>query len=72
MVFKGKEQSRRDDLLALGYMFYYFLSGGNLPWQGVQHDNRIKRYELVRKIKEETKFLDFGSGHPREFEVYTR
>ena len=70
--FQGKEQSRRDDLLAIGHMFYYFLSGGNLPWQGVKSSNVKKRYQLIGQIKEDTKLATLGYGHPREFETYTR
>ena len=71
-IFKGKEQSRRDDVLSLGHMFYYFLHNGNLPWQGVKSSNVKKRYQMIGQIKEETKLATLSYGHPREFEVYTR
>ena len=69
---KGKEQSRRDDLLALGYMFYHFVSGGTLPWAGIKDENRAKRYDAVFQIKRNTNLASLGSGHPHEFEIYTR
>ena len=69
---KGKEQSRRDDLLALGYMFYHFVSGGTLPWAGIKDENRAKRYDAVFQIKRNTNLALLGPGHPHEFEIYTR
>ena len=53
-------------------MFFYFLTGGNLPWQGVKSSNIKQRYQLIGQIKEDTKISTLGYGHPREFETYTR
>jgi len=42
---KGHEQSRKDDLEGLGYMFAYFLNGGNLPWMGVHSTVQEEGFE---------------------------
>merc|ERR1711945_7786 len=40
----GVSESRRDDLEALGYLFFYFIQG-SLPWQYIQEKNDRKREE---------------------------
>ena len=69
---QGKEQSRRDDLEALGHVFYYFLSGGNLPWQGVKCEDIRRRYQIIGHIKEETSVAEMGRLYPWEFSIYLR
>ena len=57
----GIEQSRRDDIEALGYMMI-FLMKGHLPWQGMVNSNPNKKYDKIKKLKINTKLEDLCLG----------
>ncbi|CAF0794215.1 unnamed protein product [Brachionus calyciflorus] len=67
----GKEQSRRDDLEALGHMFMYFLRG-SLPWQGLKADTLKERYQKIGDTKRSTPIEVLCQGHPEEFSRYLK
>ena len=59
----GREQSRRDDLEALGHVFLYFLRGG-LPWQGLKAATNKQKYEKIGEKKQTTAIKDLCDGYP--------
>jgi len=67
----GIEQSRRDDLEAIGHMFMYFLRG-SLPWQGLKAETLKERYQKIGDTKRSTTIDSLCEGYPEEFAIYLR
>lgn len=65
----GREQSRRDDLEALGHVFMYFLRG-SLPWQGLKAATNKQKYEKIGEKKQTTPIKELCDGFPEEFAIY--
>lgn len=57
------EQSRRDDMEALGHMFLYFLRG-SLPWQGLKADTLKERYQKIGETKRNTSIEELCGSFP--------
>jgi casein kinase 1 len=53
------EQSRRDDLESLGYIFFYLLRGG-LPWQGKRAATNKEMNEKIGVVKRLTHGIDLA------------
>jgi casein kinase 1 len=62
------EQSRRDDLEALGHVFFYFLRGG-LPWQGLKAATNKQKYEKIGEKKQTTPIPELVESYPRAYFV---
>ena len=68
-ALKGCEQSRRDDLEAIGYVLMYFLRG-SLPWQGLHVHKGEDRYKKILAKKRSTSAEELCLGFPNEFVEY--
>lgn len=68
----GVEQSRRDDLEALGYLLTYFFRGGKLPWMGFHIENTRERFRKIGQCKQLINIHKFCKDMPREFAIYFR
>jgi serine/threonine protein kinase len=66
---KGSEQSRRDDLEAIGHMFLYFLRGA-LPWSGLDAKTQEEKYRKICEKKETFPLPELCKGFPEAFQTY--
>jgi casein kinase I family protein HRR25 len=67
--FFNLEQSRRDDLEALGYVLLYFCRG-ELPWQGMRAKTKKEKYQKIMDKKIATTPDEICKTFPEEFIVY--
>mmetsp|Transcript_140424 Transcript_140424/g.365096 ORF Transcript_140424/g.365096 Transcript_140424/m.365096 type:complete len:276 (-) Transcript_140424:413-1240(-) len=66
---KGLEQSRRDDLEAVGHMLLYFLRS-SLPWSGLDAKTKEEKYRKICEKKETTDLVELCRGFPDAFRIY--
>eukprot|EP01063_Lacrimia_lanifica_P037440 TRINITY_DN7687_c0_g1_i1.p1 TRINITY_DN7687_c0_g1~~TRINITY_DN7687_c0_g1_i1.p1 ORF type:complete len:338 (+),score=78.54 TRINITY_DN7687_c0_g1_i1:95-1108(+) len=65
----GIEQSRRDDLEAVGYVIMYFIRG-QLPWQGLKAHTKKQKYERIAEKKMQTSIASLCSGFAPQYANY--
>ena len=69
-AIRGAEQSRRDDLEAIGYMIMYFFNNGKLPWQGISCKGKGEKYIKIYIMKKNLDLEEFCKYMPKEIIIY--
>lgn len=70
-ALSGCEQSRRDDMEAIGYVMIYLLKG-HLPWMGIDGATNQERYRKIAECKRNTPLEVLCENLPKEIIVYMR
>ena len=70
-AIRGGEQSRKDDLISIGYMII-FLMKKKLPWQNIKAQNDIERYIKIYKMKKTLKPEILCQSLPEEMTRFMR
>lgn len=61
-----KEQSRRDDIEAIGYVLLYFIRG-SLPWQGLKLQRKDDKFKKILEVKKNISTEELCDGYPSIF-----
>ena len=70
-VLRGNEQSRKDDLESLGYM-YIFLATGELPWSKIKVNSLEQMLDKTCELKENTSIEILCKNMPNEMILYMK
>jgi casein kinase 1 len=65
----GIEQSRRDDLEAVGHILVYLIRG-SLPWQGIKASTPKEKFEKIGQCKASTPLNSLCQDMPNEFATF--
>ena len=71
-AIRGAEQSRRDDLEAIGYMLLFFFNHGRLPWQGISCKAKAEKYVKIYNMKKKLNLEEFCKNMPEEMIIYMK
>ncbi len=65
----GREQGRRDDLEAVGYLLINFFKE-HLPWMGLTAKTTQQRYKMIADLKQQINVDELCAQMPEEFNKY--
>lgn len=70
-VLRGNEQSRKDDLESLGYMYIY-LATAELPWSKIKVNSLEEMLQKTSELKENTSIEELCKNMPLEMALYMK
>lgn len=68
---RGETQSRKDDIESVCYLLIY-LFRSSLPWMGIHHKDKKKKYQLILEKKESLSEEELCHQLPNEFLIFLK